>query len=196
MFNGLANGYERMAHEFMAVRSDAGHDVIRKWGERLKSGASVLDVGCGHGLPLTKILIETGCKVSAIDASPTMIAAFKRNFPNIETECEAVEDSIFFGKKFDAILMVGLIFLLPAETQKLILFRLAYILRPGGQFLFSAPKEKGEWVDLLTDQTSWSLGEEVYKNIVLQVGLKLLPSYFDKSGSHYYSAQKPRLPVA
>jgi len=49
----------------------------------LPDGANVLDLGCGTGVPITKTLIERGLHVYGIDASPSMLAAFRARFPAI-----------------------------------------------------------------------------------------------------------------
>jgi 2-polyprenyl-3-methyl-5-hydroxy-6-metoxy-1,4-benzoquinol methylase len=64
----------------------------------LSAGATVLDLGCGTGLPISQALIERGFNVYGVDASPTIVAVFRANFPNTPVECAAVEDSDFFGK--------------------------------------------------------------------------------------------------
>tara|TARA_Y100000310_G_scaffold337112_1_gene423322 strand:+ start:714 stop:1088 length:375 start_codon:yes stop_codon:yes gene_type:complete len=48
---------------------------------KLPKNASVLDFGCGPGLPITKELIKRGFKVTAIDISDTMIKEAKKNVP-------------------------------------------------------------------------------------------------------------------
>jgi trans-aconitate methyltransferase len=52
--------------------SDLGVPVVALLAPR--AGERILDVGCGDG-PLTKKLVEAGCEVVGIDASPAMIEA-------------------------------------------------------------------------------------------------------------------------
>ena len=54
--------------------SDLGMPVVALLAPR--AGERILDVGCGDG-PLTKKLVEMGCKVVGVDASPAMIEAAK-----------------------------------------------------------------------------------------------------------------------
>ena len=54
--------------------SDLGMPVVTLLEPR--AGERILDVGCGDG-PLTKKLVEMGCEVVAVDASPAMIEAAK-----------------------------------------------------------------------------------------------------------------------
>lgn len=70
-------------------------------------------------------LIEEGFTVYGVDASAKLIAEFRKRFPDAPAECAAVEDSKFFGRTFDAIVAWGLMFLLPAETQSMVIHKAA-----------------------------------------------------------------------
>jgi SAM-dependent methyltransferase len=188
-----SNGYEAIAEEFMAVRSASGREVVRKWAASLPRASSVVDIGAGHGEPLTSALIDEGHAVSAIDASPTMVAAFRRRFPGVDVACEAAERSGFFGRTFDAALAIGLIFLLPAHAQRELIRRISGALNPAGRLLFSAPRQVCTWNDVLTGQPSWSLGAGEYERILVDTGFRPLDEHdepVDQGGTHYYEAQK------
>lgn len=174
----------------MAVRSSAGRALVQKWAALLPAGGSVIDVGAGSGEPLTSALLEAGLAVSAIDASATMVAAFRRRFPGVEVACEPAERSRFFGRTFDAALAVGLIFLLPADSQRDLIRRLSGVLKPQGRLLFTAPREVCAWDDNLTGRPSSSLGAEEYRRILANSGLHLIEEHVDEGGAHYYLAQK------
>lgn len=186
-----SHGYDDIADQFMSARSSTGTDLVRHWAKTLAPGAAVLDIGAGHGEPLTKVLIDDGLNVSAIDASPRLVEAFRQRFPGVEIACEPVEESRFHDKKFDAVLAVGLIFLLPTDTQSVVIDRVAQVLSPGGRFLFSAPRETGSWIDLLTERISISLGEAEYLKCLEAAGLVFHSHHNDEGGSHYYEARKP-----
>ena len=76
-----STGYEDVAAEFTAGRgsnsSGVGTSVVADWSETLPSGATILDLGCGTGVPISQALIERGFKVYCVDASPTIVAAFR-----------------------------------------------------------------------------------------------------------------------
>ncbi len=183
-----SNGYDAIAREFIAVRSATGREAVKKWASSLPAGCAVIDVGAGHGEPLTSVLIDGGLDVSALDASPKMVAAFKERFPGVPIACEAAEASEFFDRTFDAALAVGLIFLLPEDGQRALVRGLSKALRPGGRLLFSAPWQTGEWTDILTGHTSRSLGSEAYGALLKENGLSLSDRYEDEEANHYYEA--------
>ena len=104
-----SNGYESVAAAFLAGRGRApstaiGARLVREWARTLPRGAAVIDVGCGSGLPLTKVLVSEGLNVCAIDAAPSLVEAFRHNLPETPVACESVEDSLFFNRMFDGVL--------------------------------------------------------------------------------------------
>lgn len=185
-----SSGYDAVAAGFMAARSTSGVSVVQKWAASLPRACSVVDVGAGHGEPLTSILIGEGFAVSAIDASPTMVAALRRRFPGVEVACEPAERSRFFDRTFDAALAIGLLFLLPEDSQVELIRRMDGALKPRGRLLFSAPRQAGTWNDVLTGRPSRSLGAEEYERALTRSGFHLIDSHVDEGGTHYYEAQK------
>jgi len=106
-----SNGYEGISEEFISgrTRSSIGAATVRQWAKAIPPGSDVLDLGCGHGAPISEALVDEGLNVYGVDASPSMIAAFRARFPQAPAECEAVEDSQFFGRKFDGVVAWGLV---------------------------------------------------------------------------------------
>lgn len=192
-----SNGYEGVAIEFLAGRGRApstaiGARAVRDWARSLPPGATVIDLGCGSGLPITKVLVNEGLNVYAIDASPSLVHAFRNNLPEIPVACEAVEDSLFFGRMFDGVVAWGLIFLLPAEEQRRLIHRVAAILAPEGRLLFTscAGTEPLVWNDAMTGLESRSLGAVEYRRELSTVGLSLIREYEDEGENHYFDALK------
>jgi 2-polyprenyl-3-methyl-5-hydroxy-6-metoxy-1,4-benzoquinol methylase len=149
-------------------------------------------VGCGHGIPISQALIDEGFAVYGIDASPSMIAAFRSRFPNIPLECSPIEDSQLFGCSFDGVVAWGLMFLLAPDVQATLIHKIALALKPGGKLLFTAPRQACEWLDILTGQKSVSLGSDTYRKIVESEGLALVGETEDDGQNHYYFVCKPR----
>ncbi|NJK31275.1 MAG: class I SAM-dependent methyltransferase [Deltaproteobacteria bacterium] len=174
----------------MTARSNIGVDVVRRWSECLPPGSTVVDVGCGSGVPISAALIARGFRVFGIDASPTLVSAFRQRFPQAEVACESAEGSRFFDRKFDGAVAIGLLFLLPATDQLEVIERVASALEAGGRFLFTAPREACEWNDMLTGQPSLSLGMDEYRRILERAGMQLRGSYVDEGENHYFDAAK------
>lgn len=190
-----SEGWDAVAERFMAARSDIGATLVRGWArDTLPPSSAIVDIGCGSGVPIAQVLIEDGFTVAGIDASPTLIAAFARRFPDTQHACEAAQDSRFFDRSFDAAVAIGLLFLLSAGDQRAVIDRVANALRPGGRLLFSAPREACEWQDTLTGRRSLSLGEAGYARLLEESGLRLTGRYTDEGANNYFEALKPLAP--
>lgn len=189
-----SNGYEGVASEFIAGRgrgsSGIGVSAVVDWSESLPGGATVLDLGCGTGAPISQALIERRFHVYGVDASPTLVAAFRARFPSVPVQCAAVEDSDFFGRTFDAVVAWGLFFLLDEQAQRSLIKKIAGVLRNGGRLLFTAPSENCSWLDAMTGRRSISLGYEEYRKALEAQGLSLVGIHSDEGKNYYYSALK------
>jgi 2-polyprenyl-3-methyl-5-hydroxy-6-metoxy-1,4-benzoquinol methylase len=187
-----SNGYERMAQAFVCGRQpgDVGAATVREWSRSLERGGAVLDLGCGHGVPISQELVNEGFSVYGIDASPTMIGEFMARFPQAHAECGAVEDSNFFSRTFDGIVAWGLMFLLSPATQALVIRKVAQALTCRGRFLFTSPYQVCTWTDILTGTQSVSLGSARYREILVAEGLELEGETSDEGDNHYYFAAK------
>ena len=185
-----SNGYEAVAARFMALRHRApvGVETVRTWSRSLPKAGSILDLGCGSGVPVAEALLDDGFAVYGVDASPTLAAAFRSRFPSADVACERVEESRFFDRRFDGVLALGLMFLLPARAQHDLIHKVATALNVRGRFLFTSPAHAGAWTDVLTGQTSRSLGIEAYRAILSEAGLSLLREHLDEGQNHYYDA--------
>jgi len=190
-----SNGYESVAAEFLAGRGRApstaiGARLVREWARRLPRGAAVIDVGCRSGLPITKVLVSEGLNVYAIDAAPSLVEAFRHNFPTTPVVCESVENSLFFNRMFDAVLAWGLIFLLQPEAQRSLIRSMADILVPGGRLLFTSPAEPVVWNDAMTGLESRSLGAPEYRRLLSAGDISVSSEYEDEGQNHYFDSFK------
>lgn len=188
-----SNGYEAVSTEFISLRtsSNVGAATVRAWARSLPHRGAALDLGCGQGVPVSQELVDAGFAVYGVDASPSMVAAFRARFPDALAECSAVEESAFFGRSFDAVVAWGLVFLLTPDTQADLIRKVARALEPGGSFLFTAPWQACEWRDRLTGRKSVSLGSEAYRRMLEAAGLGAVDEAEDEAENHYYFAKKP-----
>ncbi|HEX5437791.1 MAG TPA: class I SAM-dependent methyltransferase [Gemmatimonadaceae bacterium] len=193
-----SNGYEAIAAEFLARRgafntrnTAVGVSTVRAWATTVQSGGAVLDLGCGPGDPITRVLVDAGLAVYGVDASPRMVAEFRARFPGIPVECNSVERSAFFGREFAGVIAWGLLFLLQPDIQAQLIGKVAHVLARGGRLLFTAPCQACDWRDSMTGLPSESLGAEAYRRLLETAGLVLLDETDDEGENHYYMARKP-----
>ena len=96
-----------MATNWDANLYNTKHDFVFNYGSSLiellkpKEGELILDLGCGAG-QLTQEITGSGAKVIGMDASESMIADAKKNFPDLEFRVANAE-KFNFAEKFDAI---------------------------------------------------------------------------------------------
>jgi SAM-dependent methyltransferase len=188
-----SNGYERIASDFIGERGrsrSVGASAVAEWARALPAAAAILDLGCGPGVPIAETLVDAGFQLFAVDASPTMVAAFRARFPQLAVQCAAAEDTDFFGRSFDGIVAWGLVFLLDADRQRRLIAKMAGALRSGGSLLFTAPRAACSWRDIMTGQTSSSLGLDEYRRQLEAAGLTLVGTETDEGDNHYYFAVK------
>ncbi len=132
-----SNGYEAVANIYIAGRGtrsrvgdSVGAAVVKAWADAFPPGATVLDHGSGPGEPSTRILQEADLTTYAVEASPTMVAAFRERFPDVPIERSTVEASEFFNQTFGGVLAWGLLFLLNPTSQALVIEKVARALAP------------------------------------------------------------------
>jgi len=187
-----AEDYEQFANEFLQLRDDSliGRKEVRSWVQKLPKAADVLEIACGGGYPISRELLQAGVKLSAIDSSPTLLKTFAERFPQVSIKCEKIQDSDLFDRQFDAVICIGMVFLLSEDEQRSFIAKVAKVVKPNGQFLFTAPKEVGCWRDILTRTKSFTLGYDDYVSCLEASGFRLLDTFVDAGQNNYYLAQR------
>jgi SAM-dependent methyltransferase len=97
-FNVAADAYDRFMGRYSAVLTPQMVDFAG-----VEAGEHVLDVGCGPGA-LVAELIDRGARVSAVDPSPTFVAAVRERYPDIDVRQATAEELPFEDGSFDAVL--------------------------------------------------------------------------------------------
>jgi SAM-dependent methyltransferase len=165
---------------------------VRDWALTLRRGSSVLDLGCGTGLPITKVLVDQGLEVFAVDAAPSLVAAFRSNFPQVPVACESVLESAFFDRTFGAVISWGLMFLLQPDEQRSLIARIGDALEPGGRLLFTAEARPVAWNDAMTGLESRSLGADEYRKLLAAEHISVTSEYEDRGQNYYFDAYRVR----
>ncbi len=103
----------------------------------------VLDLGCGLGI-LALAAAERGCRVVALDASPTAIADLARRARERGLAIEAHTADLRHyvpGARYDCVVALGLLSALPCSDARGLLARLREAVRPGGIAALSVPAD-------------------------------------------------------
>jgi SAM-dependent methyltransferase len=188
--------YDEIAAWFAATRSDAGLADLVAFSKSLRRGASILELGCGTGIPLSRFLLDAGFDLYAVDSSEEMMTRFRANCPEARSERATVQESRLFDAQFDASIAWGLVFHLRPRDQERAIAKVARHLRPGGRFLFTAGDHEGTESSPMNGVsfTYYSLGREAYARTLHESGLELLDDYEDENGNYVYVARRPEEP--
>jgi SAM-dependent methyltransferase len=133
-------GYDRMAAEFVEwgarVEGDARDPFLADFMELLPPGGSVLDLGCGAGVPSTRRLAET-FRVTGADISEVQIGLARENVPAANFVCADVLDLALADASFDGVAAFYSISHIPREEHPRVFSLVRRWLRPGGVFVAS-----------------------------------------------------------
>ena len=185
--------YDRIADWYCRHRRpEVGAAEVLALAARLPTGAHVLDLGCGDGIPVTRILRGAGCAVEGLDGSRVMLTRYRARFPDAPTTHVRLEDADFPDASYDAVVAWGVLFHLEAEAQRALLARLADWLVPGGWLLFTAAAEAGARVGEMAGETFRyvSLGRGGYRATLAGASLRLVHDYGDPDENWVYLAQR------
>jgi SAM-dependent methyltransferase len=144
----IVEHYERHALAWDADRRH-GTWADKPWLDRfvaaLPAGASVLDLGCGGGVPVALHLVESGMNVTGIDTSPTLVALCRERLPNEEWIAGDMR-SLSLGRRFDGILAWDSFFHLTHDEQRRMFDIFAGHSTGGTILMFNAGPAYGEVV--------------------------------------------------
>ncbi len=117
--DGVVGTYQRHATAFDRERTRQLHEQawLDRFLARLPEGAQILDLGCGHGEPIAKYLIDRGCRVTGIDASPPLIKLCRERFPDHSWRVGDMRETRL-EQRFDGILGWDSFFFLTHDDQR------------------------------------------------------------------------------
>lgn len=100
----------------------------------LGPGAKVLDLGCGTGVPVARLLSQR-FRVTGVDLSDVMIRRARRGVPGAQFIRADMAEIAFPTGSFDGVVSFYAMIHLPVEEQPPLLRRIRSWLRPGGVLL-------------------------------------------------------------
>lgn len=172
----VRKSYDEIADQYLAgvVRPGSQHprcDWLGRLCERLGPSSSVLDLGCGAGVPVSATLDAQGHSVTGIDVSARQIALAKSNVPGAHLVVGDVAAADFPRGAFDAVVMLYVITHVPRDLHGALLGRIHRWLRPGGRFLANFPvSDSPGWLEenfLGYGVCSWTNGWDARTNVAL-----------------------------
>ncbi|MGZ4395379.1 MAG: class I SAM-dependent methyltransferase, partial [Gaiellaceae bacterium] len=150
----VQDGYDVIAERYLAwgraVEGDPRDRFLTELARRLHDNASVLDLGCGAGVPSTKQLSEQ-FEVVGVDISEAQFCLARANVPAARFMRSDLSELDFEEESFDGITACYSVSHVSREEHGALFKKIAYWLRPGGFFLASlgaadGPDWTGEWL--------------------------------------------------
>ena len=147
-------GYDAIAERYLAWSEDVVNDPRARFTDelvrRLPDGARVLDLGCGAGIPSTRLLAER-FEVVGVDASEVQLQLARTNVPKATFVHGDFSDVAFPDESFDGITAFYSISHVPRDEHARLFGRVAGWLKPGGLFLATLGADEsagwtGEWL--------------------------------------------------
>jgi len=199
----VQQGYDALSYHYRG--DDAGEDHYAPWladlRARLPNQGSVLDVGCGCGIPVARSLAQAGHLVTGIDFSNVQIQRARRLVPGatfIHADATTLD---FPPATFDAIVCLYALIHMPLTAQPPLLSRFARWLRPSG------------WLLATTGYTAWTGTEDhwlggpasmwwshadaaTYRSWLEQAGLEITTQTFVPEGDSGHTLFWARRPPA
>lgn len=169
--------YDRHAR---AWDGDRGKSLFeRPWLDRftslLPAGGSILDVGCGSGVPIARHLIEAGFAVTGIDASAGMIGMCRARFPEQDWVVSDMR-RLALGRTFDGILAWDSFFHLPPDDQRAMFTVFGAHAAETSALMFTSGPGQGEAIGCYRDEPLYhaSLDGAEYRLLLGGIGFKVV----------------------
>lgn len=145
--------------------------------ENAPKSPRILELGCGAGVPITRMLLDHGAQVVANDISAKQISLAKERCPTAELIQGDMMSLSFESESFDGAVSFYAIFHLPRSEQKVMLERIYGWLKPGSLLAFNLGTEDGEEChgEFLGRGMFWSNQDiESSKTMVKEVGFEIV----------------------
>lgn len=185
------DSYNKTVSEYHEKGLDAHPDTGSDFLSHLKSGALILDLGCGPGRN-AKIFTDKGYKCIGVDLSPKMIEFAKEYAPKADFEIMDVCELDFEDNKFDGIWANAIFLHVTRDKIQQALNECFRVLKPGGTMYVIALK-LGDGEEFVNDDR---YGEDVrklwvyysvqeFEKYLKQAGFRIMKSYTRKSKRAY-----------
>jgi SAM-dependent methyltransferase len=176
----VARGYDAIAlryAEWAGQVESPALEWLRDLDARLPDGADILELGCGRGVPGTRVLARRH-RITGVDISAVQIELARHHVPEASfAHADAAELEIAAGS-LDAVVALFFFGHVPMDEQRELIGRIAVWLDEGGLLLATfGAGDAGEEVDedwLGAPMFFASLGGDSYVPLLRECGLALL----------------------
>ena len=186
----VAEGYNTCAEAYEKARRETTHPEIKWLKKQLPNKATVLDIGCGCGLPVTRELAKR-FTVTGVDISAEQIRRARKHVRHAEFFHSDIMAIDFPVGSFEAVVALYAVFHLPRGEQGRLFTNIRRWLKPGGLLLATLAVETEEPYieDFFGAEMYWSYyGMPEYIAMLAEAGFEIVNS---GEVGHGYGAGAP-----
>ena len=161
--------YQRHGSAWAKLRNDAL--VERQWLDRfcdlIPAAGTVLDIGCGSGIPIASELTLRGFRVTGVDSTSTMLSMFQNNVPQASAHLSDMRE-LSLNQRFAGLLAWDSFFHLCPDDQRAMFSRFADHALPGGSLMFTSGTAEGDAIGELEGEPLYhgSLSSSEYRSLL------------------------------
>ena len=199
----VREGYDKLSYAYRSDDTPDAYGDYAEWvdclNQRLQESSRVLDIGCGCGLPATRLLSQT-FDVTGVDFSEVQIARARKLVPSAHFICSDISEVQFPSESFAAVVSFYAIIHMPLGEHPGLFTRISRWLRPSGYLLATVGHEAWTGTDesylgVEGGKMHWSHADEAtYVKWISESGLHIHWKRFipeGQSGHTLVLAQKP-----
>ncbi len=134
----VESGYDLIAKQYLATKNledPLALTALEDLTSFLPHRATVLDLGCGAGVPATRWLAERGFAVTGVDVSARQLGLAQENVPEATFLKADMAEVTFAPETFDAVVAFHSIIHVPRSDHPDLLRSIHRWIKPGGAFL-------------------------------------------------------------
>jgi SAM-dependent methyltransferase len=148
---------------------------IDRFANLLDPAATVLDIGCGSGMPIARYLADEGHALTGVDSSPGMIALFRSRVPGSSAEVADMR-SLDLGVRFGGLIAWDSFFHLTPAAQRLMFPIFRDHTEPGAALLLTSGPAAGEAIGTLEGEPLYhaSLDPDEYRRLLGRAGFDVV----------------------
>jgi SAM-dependent methyltransferase len=180
----VRDGYDAIAERYMElVTQPRASDPRSVWIQdllgRLSAGSTVLDLGCGPGVPTAAELARSGHSVTGVDISPRQVELARANVPPGRFLVGDALTTEFQRGSFEAIVALFVLTHIPRDRWEWLFAHFVEWLSPGGWLLATfGMSDSSGWNEedfLGLGQTNWTngFGPETSQRLLKAAGIRI-----------------------
>jgi len=189
--NDVRQAYDEVAETYASVRSESGQDmdILAAFLDPLSSSATILDAGCGQGVPVFRHLDEVATAVG-LDLSRKQLRLATANVPGGRLVQGDLTQLPVADGVFDAVTAYHTLIHVPLDAHQTVITEFARTLRPGGRLLLTeSPAEwtgaNPDWLDTGVEM-QWSMaGADTTRDQLRNAGFTIFDEWEVNNDEHW-----------